>query len=58
MIVRRSVIFILTFQFLFSSFLASQTHKEKADLLVTGGTVVTMDGPRTHPRRRRRGRKG
>ena len=47
MIVRRSVIFILTFQFLFSAFLASQTHKEKADLLVTGGTVVTMDGSRT-----------
>ena len=45
--VRRSVIFILTFLFLFSSFLASQTHKEKADLLVTGGTVVTMDGGRT-----------
>ncbi len=45
MIVLRSVIFFLTFQFLFSSFLASQT-KEKADLLVTGGTVVTMDGSR------------
>ena len=24
----------------------SQTHKERADLLVTGGTVVTMDAPR------------
>ncbi|MGC2186039.1 MAG: hypothetical protein WA637_22405, partial [Terriglobales bacterium] len=45
MIVRRSVIFILTFQLLFSTFLASQT-KERADLLVTGGTVVTMDGSR------------
>jgi 5-methylthioadenosine/S-adenosylhomocysteine deaminase len=45
MIVLRSVIFVLTFQFLFSSFLASQT-KEKADLLVTGGTVVTMDASR------------
>ncbi len=29
-----------------SAFLASQTHKDKVDLLVTGGTVVTMDGTR------------
>src|SRR6476661_2411576 len=46
MIVRRSVIFSLAFQLLFSTLLASQT-KGKADLLVTGGTVVTMDGSRT-----------
>ena len=46
MIVRRTVLFILTFQFLFPHSLASQTHKEKANLLVTGGTVVTMDGSR------------
>ena len=45
MIVRRSVVFSLAFQLLFSTFLASQT-KGKADLLVTGGTVVTMDGSR------------
>ena len=45
MIVLRSVIFFLAFQFLFSPFLASQTNK-KADLLVTGGTLVTMDGSR------------
>jgi 5-methylthioadenosine/S-adenosylhomocysteine deaminase len=44
--VRRLGIFILTFVFLFSGILASQTHKEKADLLVAGGTVVTMDGSR------------
>jgi 5-methylthioadenosine/S-adenosylhomocysteine deaminase len=44
MIVRRSAIFVFTF--LFSAFLASQTHKDRADLLVTGGTVVTMDGTR------------
>ena len=30
-----------------SSFLCAQTRKEKVDLIVTGGTVVTMDGPRT-----------
>ncbi len=47
MIVRRSTIFILTIVFLFSGLLASQTHKEKADLLVAGGTVVTMDASRT-----------
>ena len=46
MTLRRSVIFVLTFPFLFSSLLASQTQKVKADLLVTGGTVVTMDASR------------
>jgi 5-methylthioadenosine/S-adenosylhomocysteine deaminase len=44
---RRSAIFILTFPFLFSAFLASQTHRVRADLLVAGGTVVTMDASRT-----------
>jgi 5-methylthioadenosine/S-adenosylhomocysteine deaminase len=46
MIVRRSVVPVLTFLFLFSGLLASQTHKERADLLVAGGTVVTMDASR------------
>jgi 5-methylthioadenosine/S-adenosylhomocysteine deaminase len=44
--VRRSAILIPTFLFLYSALLASQTHKERADLLVTGGTVVTMDASR------------
>ncbi len=44
MTVRRSVIFTLTFSFLLCAQLTAKTHKEKADLLVTGGTVVTMDG--------------
>src|ERR1700676_5657519 len=44
---RRSATFILTFQCLFSAFLASQTHRVRADLLVAGGTVVTMDASRT-----------
>ena len=44
MIVRRSAIFVFTF--LCSAFLASQRHKDTVDLLVTGGTVVTMDGTR------------
>jgi 5-methylthioadenosine/S-adenosylhomocysteine deaminase len=40
---RRSAIFILT---LLSTFLTSQTHKEKVDLLISGGTFVTMDASR------------
>jgi 5-methylthioadenosine/S-adenosylhomocysteine deaminase len=47
MMVRRSAIFLLICLFLFPGLLASQTHKERADLLVAGGTVVTMDGSRT-----------
>src|SRR5712691_453862 len=43
---RRCAIFLLTSQFFFPTFLESQTHKEKADLLITGGTVVTMDTSR------------
>ncbi len=35
------------FQFLLPVSLSSQTKKEKVDLIVVGGTVVTMDGPRT-----------
>jgi len=40
---RRSIIFTLTISFLLCSLLTAETHKEKADLLITGGTVVTMD---------------
>jgi 5-methylthioadenosine/S-adenosylhomocysteine deaminase len=43
---RRLVVAVLTFLFLFSGLLISQTHKERADLLVTGGSVVTMDASR------------
>src|SRR6202158_1029865 len=46
MIVRRFATSIPTFLFLFSALLASQTHKEGADLLVAGGIVVTMDASR------------
>jgi 5-methylthioadenosine/S-adenosylhomocysteine deaminase len=46
MIVRRFAILILSFVFLFSGLLAFQTHKERADLLVAGGTLVTMDSAR------------
>jgi 5-methylthioadenosine/S-adenosylhomocysteine deaminase len=44
--VRRFGISVLTFLFLFSGVLASQAQKEKADLLVAGGTVITMDAAR------------
>jgi len=47
MIVLRSTVFLVTLPFIFCAFLTSETHKERADLLVTGGTVVTMDGSRT-----------
>ena len=43
---RRSAIFLLASQFLFCAFLASQAQKEKADLLITGGTVVSMNASR------------
>jgi 5-methylthioadenosine/S-adenosylhomocysteine deaminase len=41
----QSVIFSLTIPIL-CALLTAQTHKEKADLLITGGTVVTMDASR------------
>ena len=44
---RRSFILVLVLPFLFLSFLSPQVAKEKADLIVSGGIVVTMDGKRT-----------
>src|SRR6202521_2271183 len=43
----RSLALVLAFQFLVLTSLCSQATKEEVDLIVTGGTVVTMDGPRT-----------
>jgi 5-methylthioadenosine/S-adenosylhomocysteine deaminase len=43
---RHSVAFTLTVPLL-CALLSAQTHKEKADLLISGGTVVTMDASRT-----------
>jgi 5-methylthioadenosine/S-adenosylhomocysteine deaminase len=40
---RRSLLVVLTFQFLLSLYVSAQNDKEKADLLITGGTVVTMN---------------
>src|ERR1700680_159590 len=42
----RSLTLLLAFQFLVLTSLWSQGTKEKADLIVTSGTVVTMDGAR------------
>jgi 5-methylthioadenosine/S-adenosylhomocysteine deaminase len=43
----RAVLLFSVFHFLFSSVLQAQTaKKEKADLLVSSGTIVTMDGER------------
>ena len=42
----RSMLLFLILQFLVSASLLSQTTKEKVDLIVTGGTIVTMNGMR------------
>src|SRR5579864_8093109 len=47
MIFGRPLLLVLTLQLLFSASLLAQPNKEKVDLMVTGGAVVTMDGPRT-----------
>ncbi len=46
MISRHFVILILSLQLLVSIFTVSQTHKQTVDLLVVGGSIVTMDGSR------------
>jgi len=46
MTLRRSVFLLVAFQFLLSAALSSQTDRQKADLLISGGTVVTMDANR------------
>jgi 5-methylthioadenosine/S-adenosylhomocysteine deaminase len=45
----RSLLLVLlfSFQFLLAASLTSQTKQDKADLIITGGTVITMDGSRT-----------
>src|SRR5467141_1234229 len=47
MISCRPVILLLAIQFLVLNSLWSQETKQKVDLTITGGTVVTMDGSRT-----------
>src|SRR5580693_7109299 len=46
MIFSRSLLLIATFQLLIPASLLSQPKEERADLIVSGGTVVTMDGAR------------
>jgi 5-methylthioadenosine/S-adenosylhomocysteine deaminase len=43
----RSLLLVLTLQFLLPVSVWAQLKKEKVDLMVAGGTIVTMDGPRT-----------
>ncbi|MGH9537917.1 MAG: amidohydrolase family protein [Terriglobales bacterium] len=43
---RHAIICVIVFWFLLVSLLLSQSHKDKADLLISGGTVVTMNGSR------------
>src|SRR2546422_10918347 len=38
---------LLTLQFLFPVSLSSQPPQNRADLIITGGTLITMDGART-----------
>src|ERR1700732_3522709 len=47
MSVRRFTIFLIAALLICSLLLSSEVRKEKADLLVTGGTIVTMNGART-----------
>jgi 5-methylthioadenosine/S-adenosylhomocysteine deaminase len=47
MTLRRSLFLVLTLQFLCSLSLLSQTTKQKADLIVTGGMIIAMDGTRS-----------
>jgi 5-methylthioadenosine/S-adenosylhomocysteine deaminase len=47
MTVCKSLLLVLTLQLVLPASLLSQPQKEKVDLIVIGGTIVTMDGART-----------
>jgi 5-methylthioadenosine/S-adenosylhomocysteine deaminase len=47
MTLRRSLFLVLTLQLLYSLSLLSQTTKQKADLIISGGMLLTMDGTRS-----------
>ncbi len=46
MTLRQALVLVLAFQFLLPISISSQVPKDKVDLLISGGTVVTMDGTR------------
>jgi 5-methylthioadenosine/S-adenosylhomocysteine deaminase len=46
MILRQALVLFLAFQFLLPISISSQVPKDKVDLIISGGTVVTMDGTR------------
>jgi 5-methylthioadenosine/S-adenosylhomocysteine deaminase len=47
MTVWKSLALTVVFHLVLPAFLWSQTAKERVDLMITGGMVVTMDGPRS-----------
>jgi 5-methylthioadenosine/S-adenosylhomocysteine deaminase len=47
MMVRRYATLLFAVPFIFCALLTSETHKDKADLIISGGTVVTMDASRS-----------
>jgi len=47
MTLRQALVLVLAFQFLLPISISSQVPKDKVDLIISGGTVVTMDAPRT-----------
>jgi 5-methylthioadenosine/S-adenosylhomocysteine deaminase len=46
MILRQDLVLVLAFQFLLPISISSQVPKDKVDLIISGGTVVTMDATR------------
>jgi 5-methylthioadenosine/S-adenosylhomocysteine deaminase len=46
MTLRQALVLFLAFQFLLPISISSQVSKDKVDLIISGGTVVTMDGTR------------
>jgi 5-methylthioadenosine/S-adenosylhomocysteine deaminase len=46
MTLRQALVLVLAFQFLLPISISSQVPKDKVDLIISGGTVVTMDGTR------------
>jgi 5-methylthioadenosine/S-adenosylhomocysteine deaminase len=46
MTLRQALVLVLAFQFLLPISISSQVPKDKVDLIISGGTVVTIDGTR------------
>ena len=46
MTLRQALVLVLAFQFLLPISISSQVPKDRVDLIISGGTVVTMDATR------------